>query len=113
MKLLLVARKYVILVVCNRLFKMAYFIVIIKEMLVEGLALLFRNDMWKLHRLLKSIILDRKLYFVVELTKKLNKMLGIKTKLLTLFHLQINGQTEKINQELEQYLELARVVSNS
>ena len=82
-------------------------------MLVEGLALLFRNDMWKLHRLLKSIILDRKLYFVVELTKKLNKMLGIKTKLLTLFHLQINGQTEKINQELEQYLELARVVSNS
>ena len=101
MKLLLVARKYVILVVCNRLFKIAYFVATIKEMLVEGLALLFRNNMWKLHRLLESIILDRKLYFVVELTKKLNEMLVIKTKLLILFHLQINGQTEKINQELE------------
>jgi len=82
-------------------------------MLVEGLALLFRNNMWKLHSLPESIILDKKLYFVVELTKKLNKMLVIKTKLLILFHLQINGQTEKINQELEQYLQLARVVSNS
>ena len=32
-------------------------------------------------------------------------MLGIETKLLTLFHPQINSQTEQINQELEQYLQ--------
>ena len=40
----------------------------------------------------------------MELTKKLNRMLGIQTKLLTLFHSQTDGQTEQINQELEQYL---------
>ena len=36
--------------------------------------------------------------------KELNHMLGIKTKLSTAFHLQTDGQIERINQELEQYL---------
>jgi len=31
---------------------------------------------------------------MAELTKKLNKMLGIKTKLSTVFHPQTDGQTE-------------------
>jgi len=33
-------------------------------------------------------------------------MLRIETKLLMLFHLQIDEQTEQMNQELEQYLRL-------
>ena len=36
--------------------------------------------------------------------KELNRMLGIETKLLTAFHPQTDGQTEQMNQELEQYL---------
>jgi len=36
--------------------------------------------------------------------KKLNKMLGIETKLFILFHPQTDGQTERMNQKLEQYL---------
>ena len=42
---------------------------------------------------------------MAELTRELNRMLGIKTKLLTMFHPQTDGQTERINQELEQYLQ--------
>ena len=38
------------------------------------------------------------------MTRELNKMLGIKTKLSTAFHPQTDKQTERINQELEQYL---------
>jgi len=38
------------------------------------------------------------------MTKELNRMLGIETKLSTAFHLQTNGQTERIHQELKQYL---------
>ena len=37
--------------------------------------------------------------------KELNEMLGIKTKLSTAFHLQTDGQTKQMNQELEQYLQ--------
>ena len=36
--------------------------------------------------------------------KELNNLLGIQTKLSTAYHPQTDGQTERINQELEQYL---------
>jgi len=39
------------------------------------------------------------------LTKELNRMLGIETRLLTLFYSQTDSQIERINQELEQYLQ--------
>ena len=48
---------------------------------------------------------NRRPQFVAELTKELNRMLGIKTKLSTVFHPQTDGQTERMNQELEQYLQ--------
>jgi len=55
--------------------------------MAEGLVRLFRDNVWKLHMLLKSVISDRGPQFVVELMKDLNKMLGIEKKLLTAFHL--------------------------
>ena len=72
---------------------------------MEGLARLLRNNVWKLHGLLESVVLDRGLQFAVKLTKELNRMLEIKTKLSTAFHPQIDGQTERMNQELKQYLQ--------
>jgi len=36
--------------------------------------------------------------------KELNNLLGIQTKLSMAYHLQTDGQTERVNQELEQYL---------
>jgi len=59
---------------------------------------------WKLHELSESVVSDRGLQFAAELTKELNKMLGIETRLLTVFHPQTDGQMEQMNQELEQYL---------
>ena len=43
-KLLLIARKDTILVICNRLSKIIYFMVITEETLAEGLAKLFRDN---------------------------------------------------------------------
>ena len=73
---------------------------------VEGLARLFRDNMWKLHGLPESVILDRELQFAAGLTRELNKMLGIETKLSTAYHPETNRQTERTNQELEQYLRM-------
>ena len=95
-----------ILVVVNRLTKMVYFIPTMEKMSAEGLARLFRNNMWKLHGLPESIISDRGPQFVAGLMKKLNEMLGIKSKLSTVFHPQTDRQTEWVNQELEQYLRM-------
>ena len=61
MKLPLVARKDAILVVYNRLSKITHFVAITEGTLVKGLARLFRDNIWKLHGLLESIVLDREL----------------------------------------------------
>jgi len=104
MKLLVVAGKDAILVVCDRLSKMTHFVATTKETSAEGLARLFRDNVWKLHGLPKSVVSDRGPQFAAELTKELNRMLEIRTKLSTVFHPQTDGQTERMNQELEQYL---------
>ena len=57
-----------------------------------------------MHRLPESIILDRGVQFAAEMIKELNNLLGIQTKLSTAYHPQTDGQTKRINQELEQYL---------
>ena len=96
-KLPIVAGKDAILVVCNQLSKMMYFVATTKGTLVEGLAKLFRINMWKLHRLPESVVSDRGLQSVVELTKELNRMLGIEMRLSTAFHPQTDRQTEQMN----------------
>jgi len=69
----------------------------IEGTLAEGSVRLFRNNVWKLHKLLESIVLDRRPQFVAEMIKKLNSMLDIEMKLLTSFHPQTDGQMEYIN----------------
>jgi len=107
MKLLL-AQGYdsILVVVVDRLTKMVYFIPTTEKTLVEGLARLFRDNVWKLHGLPKSIILDRGPQFAAGLMWELNEMLEIKSKLSTAFYPQTDGQIERVNQELEQYLRM-------
>jgi len=90
-----------ILVVCDRFSKMLHFVATTEKTTVEGLARLFRDNVWKLYRLPESVISDRGPQFAAEMTKELNKMLGIETKLSTAYHPETDGQTERTNQELE------------
>jgi len=103
-KLPVVAKKDVILVVCDMLSKMTHFVVTKQGTSAEGLARLFKDNVWKLHELPESMVSDRGPQFAAELTKELNRMLGIEMRLSIAFHPQTDGQTEWINQELEQYL---------
>jgi len=90
-KLSLVAGKDMISVVCDRLSKMTHFMATTEGISAEGLVRLFRDNVWKLHGLPEIIVSDRRLQFATEMTKELNNMLGIETKLSTLFHPQTDG----------------------
>jgi len=103
-KLLLAQGYNTILVVYNHFSKIAYFVATTEKMLTEGLVKLFRDYIWKLHGLPESIISDKEVQFVAEMMKKLNNLLGIQTKLSMAYHPQTDKQTERVNQELEQYL---------
>ena len=85
-KLLVLAGKDAILVVCDRLLKMTHFVATTEGTSAKELARLFRDNVWKLHGLPESVVSDRGPQFAAELTKELNRMLGIKTKLSTAFH---------------------------
>jgi len=90
-KLPLVAIKDVILVICDRLSKITHLVAIIEEISVEELVRLFRDNLWKLYKLPESVVSEQGLKFAAELTKELNKMLGVKTKLSIVFYSQTDS----------------------
>jgi len=75
-----------ILVVVDRLTKIVYFIPTTEKTSAEGLARLFRDNIWKLHGLPESIISDKGLQFVAGIIQELNRILEIESKLSTVFH---------------------------
>ena len=103
---LLLAQDYdSILVVCDRMTKIAHFVPTIEKTSAEGITRLFWNNIQKLHSLPESIIMDRGVQFAAGMIKKLNSTLEIDTKLSTAYHPQTDGQMKRMNQELEQYPE--------
>jgi hypothetical protein len=53
-----------------------------------------------------TVISDRGPQFASSFMQELSALLGIKLKMSTAYHPQMDGQTERMNQELEQYLRL-------
>jgi len=86
-----------ILVVCDRFSKMAHFVATTEKTSAEGLVKLFQDHIWKLHRLPKSIVLDRGVQFAVRMMKELNNLLDIQTKFSMAYHPQIDRQMERVN----------------
>jgi len=105
-KLPLIQEYDVILVVYDRITKMAHFVPITERTSVEWVARLFQDNVWKLHGLPESIITDRRAQFAVGMMRELNQILGIDTKLSIAYYLQTDGQTERMNQKLERYLRM-------
>ena len=79
-------------------------------MTAGGLARLFRDNIWKLYSLPESIISNKGPQFAAGVMRELNTMLGIDSKLSTVFYPQTDGQTERMNQELEQYYGCSSII---
>jgi hypothetical protein len=95
-----------IMVVVDRLSKMRHFIPCRGTCDSEEAARLFMKDVWKLHGLPTTIVSDRGPQFISEFWKHLTRRLGISATLSTAYHPETDGQTERMNAALEQYLRL-------
>ena len=92
-------------VIVDRLTKMAHFVPIKDEQkTAEGCAKLFLENIWKLHGLPSSIISDRDPVFTSTFWAVLIGRRNMRLSKSTAFHPQTDGQTERVNQSLVQYL---------
>ena len=93
-----------IMVVVDSLRKRAHFLPVNTTITAVGSAQQFQDNVWKLHGLPTRIVSDRGPQFTAEFTSELYRLLEIKAAKTTAYHPQADGQTERVNQELEQYL---------
>ena len=92
------------MVVQDRLTKMVHFIPCKETITAKETAELFMHQVGRLHGLPQAIVSDRGPQFRSKFWHALWARLGVKTALTTAYHPQANGQVERVNQTLEQYL---------
>ena len=93
-----------IMVVVDRFTKMAHFIPTDISVTSERTAQLYIDNVFKLHGLPKSIISDRGPQFDAVFWQQFWKQLKVKRTLSTAYHPQTDGQTERVNSIISQYL---------
>ncbi|SPC64593.1 related to TY3B TY3B protein [Ustilago sp. UG-2017b] len=93
-----------ILVVVDRLTKMAIFVPTTNELDAPELAKLFLRHVYSRHGLPTSIVSDRGSEFTSHFWHSLSTLLGIENHFSSAYHPQSDGQAEHVNQVLEQFL---------
>lgn len=96
-----------ILVVVDRLTKYAHFLPLKHPYTAASVSKLFVDNIVKLHGVPQAIISDRDKIFTSHFWRDLHRALGIKLNYSTAYHPQTDGQSERVNQCLEQYLRCA------
>lgn len=95
-----------ILVVVDRLTKMRHLIPCNDTATAPDVARLYLDHVWKLHGLPEAIVSDRSPQFTARFWSDLCTLLRIRLRLSTTFHPQTEGQSERANAVMEQYLRL-------
>ena len=93
-----------ILVVTDKLTKYGKFVPYLEGSSAEELAYAFYKYVVADHGLPTQIISDRDKLVVSKFWQSLMDLMGVQHKLSTAYHPQTDGQTERLNQTLEQYL---------
>jgi len=95
-----------VMTIVDSVSKRVHFVPMHTTVTAEGAARLFFHHVWKLHGLPKRVVSDRGPQFIASFTKKLYRLLGIRLSSSTAWHPQTDGQIERVNQELDQFLRL-------
>ena len=95
----------IILVIVDRFTKMIRLKATMTNLSSEGVAKIYRDEIWKIHGIPKTILSDWGTQFASKFMEDLTKVLGTKRKLSTAYHPQTDGQTERINQEIGTFLQ--------
>ncbi|MBW0559741.1 hypothetical protein O181_099456 [Austropuccinia psidii MF-1] len=95
-----------ILVIVDRFSKMAIFLPTYGKITALDLAQIFINHVFSKHGLPVSIVSDRGSLFVSSFWTQLCQQLRISRDLSTAFHPETDGQKERLNKILEQYLQM-------
>lgn len=95
-----------ILTFSDRLTKMSHFIPCHESMNAEEVAELFLTHVWKLHGTPRRTISDRGPTFNAHFLRAVYARLGIEPHCSSAYHPQTDGQSERTNQTLEQYLQM-------
>jgi len=95
-----------ILVIVERLTKYSYFVPTEESITAEEMAYEVTKALVANHGLPEEFITDRDKLFTSKYWNTLLSKLGVRKKLSTSFHPQTDGQTERTNQTLEQYLRM-------
>ena len=104
MELLESNRKDAIMVIVDFVTKWSHFMSTVTTLSATGTAQLYLRHIWKHHSLPKRVVSDRGPQFVAEFTKELYWLLRVKLAATTTYPPQGDRQTERINQELKQFL---------
>jgi hypothetical protein len=97
-------KKKSIWVIVDRLTKTAHFFAVHTTYSVQQYAELYMDQIVRLHGIPKTIISDRGTQFVARFWEQLHECLGTKLIRSSRYHPQTDGQTERINQILEDML---------
>ena len=71
---------------------------------LKGIVKIYRDNIWKLHRVPRKILSDQGPQFASRFIEEFMKALGTKRQLSMVYHPQIDGQMERINQEIGIFL---------
>ena len=96
--------KNAILLVVYRLTNMHHLIPCWDTITAEELTRLYIKYMARIHGLPQSIVIDRRSVFTSRFWRALCVLWKVQIRLSTAFHPQTDGQTEKLNAVMEQYL---------
>jgi transposase InsO family protein len=86
--------------------KCAHFIPTHTTITAEDATRLYLREVWKHHGMPRVVLSDRGSQFTAVFTHELYKLLGIELATSTAYHPQTDGQTERVNRELEGYLRI-------